>query len=132
MFLFAVLLFSGFAEKSIYHGILSIWAVILCVLIELKFHFKRKPSSISKRKFIYVLVIVSGIFVTIVMILFYNVPRLGLHEAKLILAIVAILVFFLVLMKLLLQWNKLTKAWRITLILGECYFAVLALINLIG
>lgn len=129
--LFFVLLFSGFAGKSIYHGIVAIWTLIFCVLIETKLHFIKKPSLILQRKFTYILVTLLGIFVSIVMILFANVPSFYSHAEKLIITISATILILLVFMKLLFQWKKLSKSWRITLIFLACFLAIFALIHLI-
>jgi hypothetical protein len=129
--LFFVLLFSGFAGKSAYHGIVAIWAVVFSVLIETKLYFIEKPSLILQRKIVYVSVTLLGIFVSIIMILLANVPNFYSHAEKLIVTIATTILILLVAMKLLLQWNKLSNPWRITLIFLACFLAFFALIHLI-
>lgn len=128
--LFFVLLFSGFADRSVYHGIIATWMVLIFALIESKLHFNKRPDLVSWKKFAYGFLIFWFIITSIIMILLADpqsesIISIGKSLNRILdYGLIVIGVGFLVL-----RWKRLSNRWRATLISLVCLLFILLIIK---
>jgi len=130
LILFFVLLFSGFAERSVYHGILTIWVVLIFALIESKLHFNKRPDLVSWKKFGYAFLIFWFIFTSIIMIVLADTQsERTISIGRLLNRVLEYGLIVIGIGFLALRWKRLSNRWRTTLIFLVCLLVILLIIK---
>jgi len=130
LILFFVLLFSGFAEGSVYHGILTVWVVLIFALIESKLHFDKRPDLVLRRRFGYAFLIFWFIFVSIIMIVLADTQSEStISTGRLLNRVLEYGLVVIGIGFLTLRWKTLSNRWRSTLIFLLCLLVILLIIK---
>ena len=75
MSLFMILVFSGFAHKSLYNMDVTCWMLIFAALSEMKLHFIKRPDLSHMKKAAFISLIGAGILISILGIAVTNWPE---------------------------------------------------------
>ncbi len=136
MLLFTILVFSGFADKSLYNMDVTLWMLIFAALSELKLHFIKRPDLASKKKAAFISTIGLGISVSILGIIVTNWPAANSANANAVARIVGIIfelaVVLVIILKLVLSWRKLTINFVIVSFIAIVVFLVSAIMSWYG